>query len=100
MSDKEEPKKDKPKEKEYENWEEDSTFVKITDDGGVTKKILKEGIGVLPVEGNEVKINYEARYQKAIYDKNEDNKPFSVKIGAHSCLKGLEIGEIKNKGKM
>ena len=92
MSDKEETKKDKPKEKEYENWDEDSTFVKITDDGGVTKKILKEGIGVLPVEGNEVKINYEARYQKAIYDKNEDNKPFSVKIGAHSCLKGLEIG--------
>ena len=101
MSDKEEPKKDpekkKPKEKEKEkeeptddNWNE-SEFNKITDDGGVLKKILKDGIGSIPVEGNEVKINYEAKYQKALYDKNEDNKPLSVKIGAHQGIKGLEI---------
>ena len=98
MADKEE-KKEKPKEKEkekeekeIEDWNEDSTFVKITDDGGITKKIMKEGIGVKPVEGNEVKINYTAKYRKAIFDKNEENKPFSVKIGAHSALKGVEIG--------
>ena len=103
MSDKEDPKKEpekkkpkpKPKEKEKEDppediWDE-SEFVKITDDGGVLKKILKPGIGSIPVEGNEVKINYEAKYQKALYDKNEDNKPLSVKIGAHQGIKGLEI---------
>ena len=98
MAEKEKEKKDKEKvkkdkeEKEIEDWDEDSTFVKITDDGGVTKKIMKEGIGVKPVEGNEVKINFTAKYRKAIFDKNEDNKPLNVKIGAHSCLKGVELG--------
>jgi len=105
MPKKEEPKKDKerdiekdrekkkPKESEEitdDNWDE-SEFVKIIDDGGVLKKKLKDGIGSIPVDGNEVKINYEAKYQKALYDKNEDNKPFSVKIGAHQGMKGIEI---------
>ena len=97
MSEKEDPKKDKEKKKKKEseeitddNWDE-SEFEKIIDDGGVLKRKLKEGIGSIPVDGNEVKINYEAKYQKALYDKNEDNKPFSVKIGAHQGMKGIEI---------
>ena len=96
MSDDEEPKKkpekDKEKEKEdkNDNWKE-SEFTKITDDGGVLKKTLKEGIGSKPVDGNEVKLNYEAKHKKTLYDKNEDNKPVSIKIGAHQGIKGLEI---------
>ena len=97
MSEKEDLKKDKEKKKKKEseeitddNWDE-SEFEKIIDDGGVLKRKLKEGIGSIPVDGNEVKINYEAKYQKALYDKNEDNKPFSVKIGAHQGMKGIEI---------
>ena len=88
MSDKEEPKKDPEKkkpEKEKEeptddNWNE-SEFNKITDDGGVLKKILKDGIGSIPVEGNEVKINYEAKYQ--IIDQNDSYMSYSV---AHSSF--------------
>ena len=98
MSEKDKSKKDKKKEREekkeekkYEDWD-GADFDKITDDGGITKKIIKEGTGVKPVDGNEVKINYEARYQKAVFDKNEDGKPFSVKIGAHSAIKGMEMG--------
>ena len=97
MSDDEEPKKKLEKEKEKEkedksndNWKE-SEFSKITDDGGVLKKTLKEGIGSMPVDGNEVKLNYEAKHKKTLYDKNEDNKPVSIKIGAHQGIKGLEI---------
>ena len=97
MSDNEEPKKKPEKEKKKEkedksndNWKE-SEFTKITDDGGVLKKTLKEGIGSKPVDGNEVKLNYEAKHKKALYDKNEDNKPVSIKIGAHQGIKGLEI---------
>ena len=96
MSDDEEPKKKPEKEKEKEkedkndNWKE-SEFTKITDDGGVLKKTLKEGIGSKPVDGNEVKLNYEAKHKKTLYDKNEDNKPVSIKIGAHQGIKGLEI---------
>ena len=98
MSDDEDPKKKLEKEKEKEkekdksddNWEE-SQFTKITNDGGILKKILKEGIGSSPVDGNEVKINYEAKHKKTLYDKNEDNKPLSIKIGAHQGIKGLEI---------
>ena len=97
MSDDEEPKKKPEKEKEKEkedksndNWKE-SEFSKITDDGGVLKKTLKEGIGSMPVDGNEVKLNYEAKHKKTLYDKNEDNKPVSIKIGAHQGIKGLEI---------
>ena len=63
MSEKDKSKKDKKKEREekkeekkYEDWD-GADFDKITDDGGITKKIIKEGTGVKPVDGNEVKIN-------------------------------------------
>ena len=105
MAEKENPKEEKDKEKEEKKEEqkeekkeekkdkksEESEFFQITDDGGITKRILKEGTGVIPVDGNEVNIEYVARYGKAIFDKTED-KPKTFKVGAHSVIKGMEMG--------
>ena len=44
-------------------------YTNITEDGGVKKRILKEGHGARPKEGNEVTINYVGKY-------NDDNRPY------------------------
>ena len=89
---KEEDKKEEKKEEDKkEDDKSDSDFIKITDDGGVKKKIIKEGTGEKAVEGNEVKVNYIGKNGSKIFDQTKD-KPFSFKIGAHTVIKGWEIG--------
>ena len=89
----EETKEEKKEETKVEKKEEqnDSDYIKITDDGGVKKKIIKEGSGDKAAEGNEVKVNYIGKNGSKIFDQTKD-KPFSFKIGAHSVIKGWEIG--------
>ena len=94
MSEKEEKKEEEKKEekKEEEKKEEsDSEYIKITEDGGVKKKIIKEGKGEKAVEGNEVKVNYIGKNGSKIFDQTKD-KPYTFKIGAHTVIKGWEIG--------
>ena len=74
-----------------EKKEEKSDFINITDDGGVKKRIIKEGTGEQAAEGNEVKVNYVGKNGDKIFDQTKD-KPFSFKIGAHSVIKGWEVG--------
>ena len=67
-------------------------FINVTEDGGVKKRIIKEGKGEQAVEGNEVKVNYIGKNSdNKIFDQTKD-KPFSFKIGAHSVIKGWEVG--------
>ena len=82
----------KDEEKKDEKKDEKSDFVNITEDGGVKKKIIKEGSGAQAAEGNEVKVNYIGKNGDKIFDQTKDNKPFSFKIGAHSVIKGWEVG--------
>ena len=90
----EETKEEKKEETKVEKKEEqnDSDYIKITDDGGVKKKIIKEGSGDKAAEGNEVKVNYIGKNGDKIFDQTKDNKPYSFKIGAHSVIKGWEVG--------
>ncbi len=74
-----------------EKKEEKSDFINITDDGGVKKRIIKEGSGEQAAEGNEVKVNYVGKNGDKVFDQTKD-KPFSFKIGAHSVIKGWEVG--------
>ena len=67
-------------------------YVNITEDGGVKKKILKEGTGELPVEGSEVHVNYIGRNSdNKVFDQTKD-KPFTFKLGGNQVIKGWEIG--------
>ena len=83
---------EKKEEKKEEEKDEKSDFVNITEDGGVKKKIIKEGSGAQAAEGNEVKVNYVGKNGDKIFDQTKDNKPYSFKIGAHSVIKGWEVG--------
>ena len=67
-------------------------YVNITEDGGVKKKILKEGTGELPVEGSEVHVNYIGRNSdNKVFDQTKD-KPFTFKLGGNQVIKGWEVG--------
>ena len=85
-----EEKKDEKKEEKKEEKKDD--YVNITEDGGVKKKILKEGKGELPVEGSEVHVNYIGRNsENKVFDQTKD-KPFTFKLGENKVIKGWEIG--------
>ena len=72
--------------------EKKDDYINVTEDGGVKKKILKEGSGEQASEGKEVHVNYVGRNSNnQIFDQTKD-KPFTFKIGEHKVIKGWEIG--------
>ena len=72
--------------------EKKEEYTNITEDGGVKKKIIKEGTGAEAVEGAEVSVNYVGRNKdNKIFDQTKDT-PFKFKIGSHQVIKGWEIG--------
>ena len=72
--------------------EKKADYINITEDGGVKKKILKEGKGDLPTEGNEVHVNYIGRNSdNKVFDQTKD-KPFTFKIGDGKVIKGWDLG--------
>ena len=84
--------KEKKDEVKKEPEQDTKDYTNVTDDGGVKKRIIKEGTGEQAAEGNEVKVNYIGKNAEGkIFDQTKD-KPFSFKIGAHSVIKGWEVG--------
>ena len=72
--------------------EKKADYINITEDGGVKKKILKEGKGDLPTEGSEVHVNYIGRNSdNKVFDQTKD-KPFTFKIGGGQVIKGWDLG--------
>ena len=72
--------------------EKKDEYINITEDGGVKKKIIKEGTGEQAKEGSEVHVNYIGRNKdNKIFDQTKD-KPFTFKIGGGQVIKGWEIG--------
>ena len=77
---------------EEKKEEQKSDYINITEDGGIKKKILKEGSGALPEQGNEVHVNYIGRNKdNKIFDQTKD-KPFTFKIGSGQVIKGWDMG--------
>jgi len=77
---------------EEKKEEQKSEYVNITEDGGIKKKILKEGKGQQAAEGNEVHVNYIGRNKdNKIFDQTKD-KPFTFKIGGGQVIKGWDLG--------
>ena len=77
---------------EEKKEEQKQDYINITEDGGVKKKILKEGNGEAAKEGVEVHVNYVGRNSdNKIFDQTK-GQPFTFKIGEHKVIKGWEIG--------
>ena len=66
-------------------------YTNITEDGGVKKRILKEGHGAKPKEGNEVAINYVGKYNDDIIDHSNENEPLCFTVGENKVAKFWEI---------
>ena len=77
---------------EEKKEEPKNDYINVTEDGGVKKKILKEGSGEQPADGNEVHVNYIGRNKdNKVFDQTKD-KPFTFKLGSHTVIKGWEVG--------
>jgi len=75
--------------------EEDDKMEKITDDGGVVKRIIKEGTGwERPRKGAEVFVHYVGRLTDGtVFDSSrERNEPFKFKLGMGQVIKGWDKG--------
>ena len=79
------------KEEKNEIIEQENDFINLTEDGGIKKKILNDGQGTNPKEGDEVIINYIGKYDNDIFDHSNEIEPFSFIIGETKVMKGLEI---------
>lgn len=77
---------------EEKKEEQKVDYINVTEDGGIKKKIIKEGKGELPSQGNEVYVNYIGRNKdNKIFDQTKD-KPFTFKLGSGQVIKGWDMG--------
>ena len=71
-------------------------YLKLTEDGGVKKLVLKEGNGILSSLNKEVVIKYKAEYNKIVYDESL-NLPYRFTTGKDEVIKGMEIAVLSMK---
>ena len=66
----------------------------VTEDGKVSKQILKEGTGELPTQGYNVKVTYIGTLLDGTeFDKNVSiDEPFEFILGQNKVIKGWELG--------
>ena len=69
----------------------ENEYINITKDEGIKKRILKEGQGNNPKDGNEVAINYIGRYNNEIFEHTKENESFSFILGEDKVMKGWEL---------
>ena len=72
--------------------EHKSDYISITEDSGIKKKIIKEGSGPIPKQGDEVTINYLIKKKDNNISNEAKCKQYVLKIGSNQVVKGLEIG--------
>lgn len=75
-------------------FEGDPDFVDISGDGGLLKKIMKEGEGGNPQSGDEVVAHYTGTLEDGTqFDSSRDRgQEFKFKIGKGSVIKGWDVG--------
>ena len=76
---------------EIKSEQKENEIINITKDEGIKKRIIKEGTGINPKEGNEVSINYIGKFNNEIFEHTNDNEPLTFIIGENKVLKGFEI---------
>lgn len=74
--------------------------IHLTKDGGVIKRILRQGEDeTKPTQGQEVTVNYEGRLEDgSIFDRSSDRgEPLKFYIGTGQVIKGWDIGIMSMK---
>lgn len=73
--------------------------LKLTEDGGVIKKMISEGEDDMPEHGDECKVHYEGRLEDGtVFDSSYDRKdPLTLSVGTGQVIKGWDIGISKMK---
>ena len=72
---------------EEKKEEPKNDYINVTEDGGVKKKILKEGTGEQPADGNEVHVNYIGRNKdNKVFDQTKA-KTFTLKLASNTDIK-------------
>ena len=71
-------------------------FVDVTSDGGLKKKIIKEGNGAMPPKGKKVRVHYVGTFTNGkLFDKSDDVFEFVVGVG--QVIKGWDVGVMSMK---
>lgn len=67
---------------------------KLTEDGGVIKKMIKEGEDLAPEHGDECHVHYEGRLEDGtVFDSSYDRgDPLTLSVGTGQVIKGWDIG--------
>ena len=67
--------------------------VKVTEDGGVIKKVIQEGSGdQLPKKKNCVAVEYSSRLEDGtVFDQSDEGNPKVFPIGTGTLLKGWDL---------
>ena len=79
-------------ESDTKTWLEE---IKLTEDGGVVKRVYIRGEEEAPEEGDKVHMLYEGRLQAdgTVFDKSLDpEQPFGFTLGEGQVIKGWDIG--------
>ena len=74
--------------------------IHLTKDGGVIKRILRQGEDeTKPTQGQEVTVNYEGRLEDgSVFDRSSDRgEPLKFYIGTGQVIKGWDIGIMSMK---
>ena len=71
-------------------------YVNVTSDGGVKKKILKEGSGDTPKKGQTCVVLYKGTFKDGkMFDESKDG--FEFKVGIGQVIQGWDIGVLGMK---
>ena len=74
------------------NWND---AIKLTHDGGIKKRVIRQGWGDKPIDGSTVKVHYISKYsktQKIFKNSREANQPYSFAIGQFRVIRGWDLG--------
>ena len=74
-----------------EQFPDQIEYFNITGDGGIKKRIIKEGSGDLATEGKEVVILYSGKHLNKIFCQSTNNEPITFVLGEKKVCKGWEI---------
>lgn len=74
--------------------ENSQQFLDISGDGGLLKKVLKEGTGDVPKEGDEIRAHYTGKLDDgSVFDSSVSRgKEFKFTLGRRNVIKGWDVG--------
>jgi peptidylprolyl isomerase len=66
-------------------------YDKLTPDGGIKKKVIKQGTGNSPTYGSLVKVNYVGKFENGkVFDESDGGFEFNIGVG--QVIKGWDLG--------